>query len=371
MTAMAHDSFYDDLAGFSVFAQVLDPARYRPLPGGWLIGLADVVDSTGAIAAGRYKAVNMVGASVIAAVRNVLGEASLAFAFGGDGASFAIPASARAAVEPALAAVRTWAAEEIGLDLRAALVPIEAIRAAGHDVLVARYEPTPHVAYAMFAGGGLAWADGRMKAGEWMLAPAPPGSRPRLDGLSCEGRFASLIGEVLAVLSRAAGGSRPLPEEGPEFALSPAGLELEVKARPGTLAAWRGRLRAWSAALLGVVLARTGWRVGGFDLARYRVQTAANTDFRKFDDGLKVTADCTPETVSELEALLRRARAGGLARYGLHRQDSALMTCIVPSPVRDDHVHFLDGAGGGYAMAALMLKAQIAEDAQPAASART
>ena len=32
------------------------------------------------------------------------------------------------------------------------------------------------------------------------------------------------------------------------------------------------------------------------------------------------------------------------------------MTCIVPSYVSDDHVHFLDGAGGGYALAALNLK---------------
>jgi hypothetical protein len=32
------------------------------------------------------------------------------------------------------------------------------------------------------------------------------------------------------------------------------------------------------------------------------------------------------------------------------------MTCIVPSPFTDDHVHFLDGAGGGYALAAKSLK---------------
>ncbi len=32
------------------------------------------------------------------------------------------------------------------------------------------------------------------------------------------------------------------------------------------------------------------------------------------------------------------------------------MTCIVPSPFTDDHIHFLDGAGGGYALAAKSLK---------------
>ena len=34
------------------------------------------------------------------------------------------------------------------------------------------------------------------------------------------------------------------------------------------------------------------------------------------------------------------------------------MTCLVPSPLRDDHVHFVDGAAGGYATAAIKLKAQ-------------
>ena len=40
------------------------------------------------------------------------------------------------------------------------------------------------------------------------------------------------------------------------------------------------------------------------------------------------------------------------------RQKEALMTCLVPSPMRDDHVHFVDGAARGYASAAIKLKAQ-------------
>ena len=47
-------------------------------------------NSTKAIAAQRYKAVNMAGASVIAAVTNALGGREFPFVFGGDGASFAI-----------------------------------------------------------------------------------------------------------------------------------------------------------------------------------------------------------------------------------------------------------------------------------------
>ena len=45
------------------------------------------------------------------------------------------------------------------------------------------------------------------------------------------------------------------------------------------------------------------------------------------------------------------------------------MTCIVPSYVSDDHVHFLDGAGGGYALAAQALKEKLAAQAKRRARA--
>ena len=69
-----------------------------------------------------------------------------------------------------------------------------------------------------------------------------------------------------------------------------------------------------------------------------------------------MTLDCTPALADRLESLLASAAAAGLARYGVHRQSAALMTCFVPSPTRSDHVHFVDGATGGYAAAARTLK---------------
>ena len=35
------------------------------------------------------------------------------------------------------------------------------------------------------------------------------------------------------------------------------------------------------------------------------------------------------------------------------------MTCIVATPLQRDHIHFVDGASGGYAMAAANLKAKV------------
>ena len=57
-----------------------------------------------------------------------------------------------------------------------------------------------------------------------------------------------------------------------------------------------------------------------------------------------------------LEEKLRNAEEAGIARCGIHRQGAALMTCFVPSPTRSDHVHFIDGAMGGYAAAARAVK---------------
>ena len=84
--------FYAGIPVFRGFGSLMDPALYSPLPDGWVIGVADIVESTRAIAEQRYKAVNMAGAAVIAAVTNALEERAFPFVFGGDGASFAVAA---------------------------------------------------------------------------------------------------------------------------------------------------------------------------------------------------------------------------------------------------------------------------------------
>src|SRR5579872_5764794 len=179
------DIFYGDIPVFRGFTRLMDPSLYSPLPDDWTIGVADIVESTRAIAAKRYKAVNMAGAAVIAALTNALEGREFPFVFGGDGASFAVAPGDVETARAALAATAAWAHSELGLTLRVALIPIAAIRAAGNDVRLARYAPSPNLSYAMFSGGGLAWADGAIKRGDFAVAPAPEGTWPDLNGLSC------------------------------------------------------------------------------------------------------------------------------------------------------------------------------------------
>jgi hypothetical protein len=66
-----------------------------------------------------------------------------------------------------------------------------------------------------------------------------------------------------------------------------------------------------------------------------------------------MTLDCTAELVDKLEA--RLAAAETYARWGAFRQEAAQVTCFAPSTERS-HLHFVDGAGGGYTMAAKAMK---------------
>ncbi|MEM7749787.1 MAG: DUF3095 domain-containing protein [Pseudomonadota bacterium] len=386
MSTSELDAFHAEIPLIDEFADVANASGYRPIPDGWLVGTSDVVNSTGAIAAGRYKAVNMVGASVIAAVRNAVSSNHIPFVFGGDGAAFIIPASAEEKAAQALSAVSTWSQEEIDLQLRTALVPIEEVREAGFDVQVAQFAASPDVRYAMFSGGGVAWAEEKMKSGEFTIAPAPAGARPDLTSLSCRwqpiealrGMIASLLvlrrdnadvatyrklirDIVTYIHEREVEEGRPVTEQTAKFALSGQAMSLEARALGGRRSYLAKRIGLWFYYLFVWYLFARQRKIGDFDPVRYKRETVRNTDFRKFDDGLKLTIDCSQTTYEGLQALLDGARADGVADYGLHAQANALMTCIVPSESDSDHMHFVDGAGGGYAKAAEMLKAQKAE----------
>src|SRR3981081_3423001 len=179
----------------------MDPALYSPLPDDWTIGVADIVESTRAIAEARYKAVNMAGAAVIAAITNALDGREFPFVFGGDGASFAVSPHDLDRARDALAATAIWVKEDLDLVMRVALVPVAAVRAQGLDVRLARFGPSPNLSYAMFSGCGLGGAETAMKRGEFAVPVAPSGTQPDLTGLSCRfEEIPSVRGLILSVL---------------------------------------------------------------------------------------------------------------------------------------------------------------------------
>ena len=234
-TGVRVGGFYDSKTILDNFADAVRAENYRPLPDDWVVGFVDVVGTTEAVANGRYKAVNMLGAGVASTL------CAFPFAFGGDGASFLVSAADARAAQEALATMAAFARGEFQFDLRVATIPLREIRAAGRDVRAARYGTTPYCVYAMFVGGGLAWFEDEVKSGRRLLPAAKPGARPDLSGLSCRGRVApAKNGVVLSLIVAPRGDDRRFPtlvDEIVKLALSTPASDPPVRAanlRPAT-----------------------------------------------------------------------------------------------------------------------------------------
>ena len=384
--------FYAKLSPVASLDALCDPGAFSALPDDWFLAVADVAGSTRAIAEGRYKAVNTVGVSVIAAVTNALKPLDLPYIFGGDGAIVCVPGDGAASARRALAATAAMARKAFDMELRTALVPVAFLRGLGHEVLVARHRVSPHydqcALQCALHGGGAPLAETLLKSGG---LPAECYVSPDADldadysGLECRWReipspsdetiavivqVAKDIAEPLAVYRAVmreieqvygnADACRPVSQDGMQVTLSSSALAHEARVRT-----WRdgfgGRLRyALSQRLqvmLGWVLFATGARTSDTDWSRYKADAVANTDFRKFDGCLRlVLAGDAGQRRALAERLDARRRAGELT-FGIHVSDSAIMTCLVRQR-QYEHVHFVDASGGGYAAAAKQMKAQ-------------
>lgn len=384
------DSFYSSIAPVDDFILLAKPESYVSLPADWCIVVADVANSTGAIAEGKYKAVNTVGVAVIAAATNEVRPLEVPYVFGGDGALVCVPGEFTDAMRRALAATAAMARESFDLELRAAVVPAAYVRAEGYDVRVARHRVSQHYVQCALFGGGTEFAERALKKGELpeeYLVPADASMHADYSGIECRWKeIPSPRDETVAVIVDATAGPdralevynhvmlrvgdiygtadqcNPVTEEGLGVTLSSALLQTE------------SRLRTWGASrvnklayaikqrvdvLVGSLLLWLGVRVGDVEWSRYKRDVVANTDFRKFDGCLRFVLAGSAEQRSALEHFLTQREAAGDLVYGVHVSTAAVMTCLIEHR-QSAHVHFVDAAGGGYASAARALKAKDA-----------
>ena len=382
------DSFYADLPVFTDFDGVAEFAAYAPVPEDWVVLCGDVQGSTRAIAEGRYKQVNMVGAAVITAVLNACGAAQVPFVFGGDGGLAVVPGGLAEAGSEALRRLQGFSDSAFDLGLRAAAVPVARLRANGWEVRVRKFALSPGNHLAMFAGGGVERAEALMKqagAGDpAILSPDPDRAPPDLEGLSCRWEpLSAARGQMIALMVQPLGddaergyreilsglgrilrgglaGYAPANEQTLRFRWPPRGLRLEARATAERSGFLRTYLRALVTSGLQLLCERRGVKIGSYDGTAYRGELIAQTDFRKFDDMLRVVLDVTLDQADQIECWLDQEHRAGRVVFGLHRDRQALMTCLVFSLEQSEHVHFIDAAGGGFARAAEGFKSRLA-----------
>lgn len=377
--------FYRDLVPFKSFTDISNPRNYQPIPNSAVVILADIRGSTKAIKEGRYREINTIGASCIASVRNNLDRRDLAYVFGGDGASFVVDEADRVIVVRALLEVQAMAKQNFNLELRVGVVPISTIRNQGRDILLGKYELVPGQFLAVFCGGGLSLADALVKSdSQYLVRASGPVGEPNLQGLSCRweplrsrhGHMLSLIIQtqgsigqgdlnlyqdiliqIQKILGTSLGSLNPVQITNMRLRWIPhsGSIEAGLTSTKGTYLLKRAKVFLSSAFVK--FLVTTNIPMGTFRGDRYMQETSSHADYKKFDDMLRMVLDCSKENGDRVIALLEELRSANKIYYGFQKSEEALMTCLVFSSV-DDHVHFVDGANGGYALAALAMKEQ-------------
>ena len=386
--AAQSNRFYVDLEPISQFENLTKRSSFRDVPDDWHVIVGDIVGSTKAVAEGRYKTVNMVGASCIAAAVNVYDERAIAFVFGGDGATLVIPDDALKPVEEALKALQRRTRHAFGLELRIGAVPVSDVYAQGARIRVAKLELGPGNFIALFSGGGCALADTLVKSPEtahrYLVEDFEEDAEPDLSRLSCRwDKLASQRGLMAALLVQAQGrdsatrnrrytkaletitatlgdlnARAPANPQSLTFRWPPPGARLEALSLDGALrlprlaAIWLESFYQWIAHTFGLT-------IGGYNGPAYAAELARNTDFLRFDDMIRLVLDCSTDEIATLRGALDALEAEGGIVYGLHTAPNALMTCLVFDLASENHVHFVDGDEGGFTMAARELKAKL------------
>ncbi|MEG3989556.1 DUF3095 domain-containing protein [Microcoleus sp. S28C3] len=390
---MNSENFYSQLPLLDNFIKITDLGNFVDVPDDWYIVVTDIRGSTKAIEAGKYKEVNLLGACSIVAVLNVAGKIEIPFVFGGDGATLLVGRSLLAAAKIALLATKQMAKTEFDLDLRVGAVPVKVVVAANFPVKIAKFKVSENYSQAIFIGGGLTRATELIKdpvAGKiYTFKNKNNGVSPTADfsGLECRWQdIPSKYGEIvtLLVMVREDFGQQshlfyrkiikkieyiygkenslnPIDRENLKLTLNSAKLIKETLVRASS-ASWLDRQMYLSKIQLetavGSLLMNLKVKTEELDWGVYKDIAIAATDYRKFDDMLRMVISGNEWRRKKLTRYLERNYLEGKLVYGLHVADRALMTCLVFER-NGQQVHFIDGADGGYALAAKDMKQRM------------
>lgn len=386
-------NFYHDLPPLASFAEATEGRLHVDLPHDWWIVIADVAGSTQAIEAGAYKKVNTVGVACIAAVTNVDRDVDLPFVFGGDGATFAIPEMLRERVICALRGAQKLARESFGLDLRVGLMPVSDLTQQGYWVRLAKIRLSLHVTQPALSGRGWEEAEKRVKQygmpGALKVVETEGPALANFEGFECRWQgvpsfYDHKLSLLVAAISPDADTNlatyqrllqqiqevygdevhyHPLRSDRMRLTFDPRLLAHEWRVRSAG-AGWRKRcaylMRMLLQNLAGRILFARNMDTASVKWSRYRDELVQNSDFRKFDGMLRMIMDGSESQAVRLQAFLEEEYCERRLVYGIQKSREALVTCIVQS-YTGNHLHFVDGSEGGYALAARELKQRLLE----------
>jgi hypothetical protein len=294
------------------------------------------------------------------------------YVFGGDGASFLVDAKSVEAVKSELLKVKKTAIKRFSMNLRVGFIKILEISAKGSSIKVAKFELSNGKFIAKFSGGGLTLADKLIKESEDYQVNNFTEGEADFKSLSCRwepiqnqnGTILTLIiyslnfesySQIFKDLDKIFDFNQkklnPVKTEHMKYKGFFEMLRDESKFGPGYFSL--SYLKRFFEIILCYVFFNKLKVLSPKNLKTYTKSMERYSDFRKFDDSLRMVVDCSFEQKELAEAYLRSRDD---LQFGVSTSETAIMTCLVKSINDGGHIHFIDGAGGGYSAASKMLK---------------
>lgn len=374
--------FYKNLKQIDDFSKIMENENYSKVPNEWFVIVSDIKGSTKAIEEGKYKQVNFIAALTIIGILNINRELDFPYIFGGDGASLIIPPILLEASKKVLIEASKKAKETFGLELRVGVVSLKEIEKRGSFIEITKFQVSKDFNQAIVRGNGLELAEELLKK-EYETFKIDDdftnNYNPNFDGLECrwediktpkEETISILIKSLnensneiyqnsLKQIEQIAGSfedRNPLKYTNQlNLSFNPRVLNTEATIfTKNKISKFFLILRLMFENLLGLILMKYSVGLWG----EYKNIIIRTTDTEKFDDMLRMVITTTKEQSFELENYLQKEYENKNLVYGIHKSDSALMTCLIFQR-HGKHIHFVDSSNGGYALAAKELKNRL------------
>ncbi len=361
------------------------PEVFCVVPPEWHVIVTDIQGSTKAVAEGRHRDVNTIAASCVIACLNIAKKRGIQipFFYGGDGATLLVPPDALAPMVEALRALRQNVQTSYHLALRVGSIAVSELYAHDKTLWVAKWSVAPGYDQAICLGDGLSYADKRIKAEMQEIAPSVSESAVDLQGLTCrwnEIKPRDIQREVVCLMVQATTveqqaetyvrvldildevyGTYDVRHPVATEVLSPS-VSPQNASRKGRLQQGRFKVDStveeWLRSLGNAILFKLDLSLGNFNPKQYLQELIAATDTLHLAGALFTLVVGTSTQREQLRAKLRALEEDGRLIYGTSSCPASVMTCYVQK-YDQNHVHFLDGAGGGYTQASKEFKAKL------------
>lgn len=377
-----HAAFYSGLPIFygGVSELMTRENFFSSVPESWHVIITDIKNSTDAVTDGKHDVVNYLATGSIVTVLNVVHDLNvdIPFFFGGDGATFLVPGSVLGVVMEALCNYKANALLSAGLELRVGTVPVKTIVAGGRRMEIARYRSSDAFIIPIVIGDGLSHAEKLVKdPGYKYVFHGTTGAMPDLSGMQC--RWDQIPPpqkheEVVTLLISSRDPERQLesfkriidhidrvygsPSERQPISVAKLRLKTTFKCvrLESKVFVKHARLLNYISSLADKIFTMFYFQTPNGK--RYLESLVDLSDTFVIDGRINTVISGTKRQRQRLEELLTKLEANGLIWYGLHISHASVMSCYVRN-LEKGHIHFVDGADGGYTNAARCMKNKI------------